>query len=221
MRHILAIVVGFTVTLLGFSGTAYAAPVQEFGPLNDRENPSEFERRPAGKEIGGLKVVETGLKGRVTGTYVRKVISGQPDKETGNVKLRPQSLSQVSGGALQAAGYPSGCRTIDQWITARTTSGYWIAYKWHQKKRWCYSRGRQYIKYIRAYATHIDSQHYWRKNFLVARGGFYDGRYGHVSFRQGKIQNCILYYGCIKVDYPWVKVWTRANGSYSVSKWYR
>lgn len=48
--------------------------------------------------------------------------------------------------------------------------------------------------------------------FLYTWGG--NGRGGHYSLRQAAMQNCVWAI-CLLTQYPYVKIWAHADGSYT------
>ena len=150
----------------------------------------------AGSAAGSLSATLTELdsRGRAVGT--------------------PRQAAAGSVRALQA----SGCREIDivkegSSFLFRTT-----VYKWHQHKRWCWANGRVTGVWTSAYATNMDANWYYRG--LAGSAGYFFGpnQSGHYSFRQAKMENCVLKYGCIGSEYPWIKIWVEGDGGY---RWQR
>lgn len=116
---------------------------------------------------------------------------------------------------LQAA---SGCAGVDVARIGRSGIVRAVVYKWHQVKGWCWAGGRVTNVDVSTYISHVDPN--WRfRGELGGSGGFYPwsgaGGSGHWSLRQGAFENCILKYGCIGSEYPWVKVWVHADGTYA------
>ncbi|HEX2045574.1 MAG TPA: hypothetical protein VHF23_08110 [Gaiellaceae bacterium] len=136
----------------------------------------------------------------------------------------PSQAAAAGEGRLQvrvtgaAAGVMAGCRGVDVARIGRSALGF-VVYKFHVVKRWCWAFPRVTSVTTYAYASDIDPN--WDyKGVIAANGYFYrwccgDGRSGHYSFRQGKFENCVFTLGCIRREYPWVKIWVRADGGYS------
>ena len=38
---------------------------------------------------------------------------------------------------------------------------------------------------------------------------------GHVSFREGRLENCLFRYGCIGNWYPWVRIRVHSDGTFT------
>lgn len=116
---------------------------------------------------------------------------------------------------LQAA---SGCAGVDVARIGRSGIVRSVVYKWHQVKGWCWSGGKVTSVDVSTYISNVDPN--WRfRGELAGSGSFYPwsgvGSSGHWSLRQGAFENCILKYGCIGSEYPWVKVWVHADGTYA------
>ena len=119
------------------------------------------------------------------------------------------------GAAAQAL---AGCRTVDAARIGRSAFGF-VVYKFHQVKRWCWSNPRVTSVRTSTYVSHVDPN--WDyKGVIGAKGDFYrwccgDARSGHYTFRQARFDNCIPWIGCIRREYPWVRIWVRGNGTWS------
>ncbi|MGH3030500.1 MAG: hypothetical protein ACRDNE_06985 [Gaiellaceae bacterium] len=121
----------------------------------------------------------------------------------------------AEGAAAQSA---AGCRTVDVARIGRSALGF-VVYKFHQVKRWCWSYPRVTSVRTSTYVSNVDPNWDYR-GVIASNGSFYrwccrDGRSGHYTFRQGRFDNCIPWIGCIRREYPWVKIWVRANGTWS------
>ena len=121
----------------------------------------------------------------------------------------------AEGAAAQSA---AGCRSVDVARIGRSALGF-VVYKFHQVKRWCWSYPRVTSVRTSTYVSNVDPNWDYR-GVIASRGFFYrwccgDGRSGHYTFRQGRFDNCIPWIGCIRREYPWVKIWVRANGTWS------
>lgn len=118
----------------------------------------------------------------------------------------------------QAGAAASGCRTVDVARVGRDLFGF-VVYKFHQVKSWCWSYPRITSKSIYTYVSDVDPN--MRYGGIVAATGYFypwccgNAYSGHYSFRQGKFQNCILWFPCTRTEYPWVKIWAHGNGTYT------
>jgi hypothetical protein len=121
---------------------------------------------------------------------------------------------RVSGTVARAM---AGCRGIDVARIGRSALGF-VVYKFHVVKRWCWSFPRVTSVTTYAYASDIDPN--WDyKGVIAANGYFYRwccgvGRSGHYSVRQAKFENCVFTLGCVRREYPWVKIRVHGDGGY-------
>jgi hypothetical protein len=121
----------------------------------------------------------------------------------------------TQGTAAQAS---AGCRSVDVARIGRSALGF-VVYKFHQVKRWCWSYPRVTSVKTSTYVSNVDPN--WDyKGVIASSGSFFrwccgDARSGHRTFRQGRFDNCIPWIGCIRREYPWVRIWVRGNGTYS------
>ena len=111
-----------------------------------------------------------------------------------------------------------GCRTVDIARVGHDIFGF-VVYKFHQRKRWCWDYPRITWKSVSAYVSDVDPNMEYR-GVVSASGYFYtwccsNDESGHVSFRQAKFENCILWFPCTRTEYPWVRIRVRADGSWA------
>lgn len=140
----------------------------------------------------------------------------------GALVLPSQAGAADEGGqearGVVAATSAGGCRTVDIPKVGYDIFGF-VVYKFHHVKRWCWDFPRITSMSVYTYVSHVDPNMEYRG--VIASSGFYytwccgSGRSGHYSLRQGKFDNCILWFPCTRVEYPWVKIWARGDGSYS------
>src|SRR5919108_4035984 len=125
--------------------------------------------------------------------------------------------ADLSEGTVATATV-QGCRTVDVARVGRDIFGF-VVYKFHQVKRWCWDYPRITSVSVHTYVSDVDPNMDY-DGIVASTSYFYTwccGRStsGHYSMRQGKFKNCILWFPCTRVEYPWVRIWARANGSYS------
>jgi hypothetical protein len=122
---------------------------------------------------------------------------------------------RVSGSK---AGALAGCRRVDVAKTGRDIFGF-VVYRFHQVKRWCWVYPRITHRYVSTYVSDVDPN--MEYGGLVGVNGYFyrwccgSASSGHYSYRQGRFDNCILWFPCSRREYPWVKIWAHGNGSYS------
>jgi hypothetical protein len=110
------------------------------------------------------------------------------------------------------------CRRVDVARVHRTLVGA-VAFKFWHWKRWCYRYPRILSVSTGTYITNVDPNFQY-KGLTSAWDQYYvwccrRGDSGHVSFRQGRFDNCIFRIGCIGTYYPWVRIRAHADGTYS------
>lgn len=116
-----------------------------------------------------------------------------------------------------ARGSRVGCRTVDVAYVGRDIFRF-VVYKFHQRKRWCWDYPRITAKWVTTYVSDVDPNMEYRR-LVAANGYFYtwccgSRRSGHVSLRQAKFQNCLLWFPCTRTEYPWVRIRVRGDGSW-------
>jgi hypothetical protein len=139
------------------------------------------------------------------------LVPGQARAADADVEVR------VEGDSSALA---SGCRTVDVARVGRDIFGF-VVYRFHQVKRWCWNSPRITYRYVSTYVSDVDPNMDY-KGVVASTGNYYTWccgttRSGHVSHRQGRFDNCILWFPCTRREYPWVRIWAHGNGSYSYS----
>ena len=135
---------------------------------------------------------------------------GEPPAETASASLRLASTQEDCANVYY-------CRRVDVARVHRTLLGA-VAFKFWHWKRWCYRYPRILSVNMGTYVTDVDPNFKYRgvvsawSHYFVWCCGRLDS--GHVSYRQGRFDNCILYIGCVATYYPWVRIRVHANGSY-------
>jgi hypothetical protein len=134
----------------------------------------------------------------------------------------PGQAGAADAGGQDARGVvattsAAGCRTVDIPKVGYDIFGF-VVYKFHQVKRWCWAFPRITSMSVYSYVSHVDPNMEYRG--IIASSSFYytwccgSGKSGHYSLRQGKFDNCVLWFPCTRTEYPWVKIWARGDGSY-------
>jgi hypothetical protein len=110
------------------------------------------------------------------------------------------------------------CRTLSVARVHRTFLGF-VAFKFWQRKRWCWSYPRILSREVTTYVTDVDPNYQyggvvasWGAWYIWCCGTQYSG---HSSFREARFANCVLKIGCVGEYYPWVRINSRADGSYA------
>ncbi len=109
------------------------------------------------------------------------------------------------------------CRRVDVARVERSLLGFVVFKFWHWK-RWCWRYPRVFNVTTGVYLTNVDPN--WHYGGIKAA---WNSQYvwccrradtGHVSFRQGRFDNCPFRIGCIRAVHPWVKIRAHGDGSY-------
>ncbi len=127
--------------------------------------------------------------------------------------LDPDPASVNSGvDSLPPAATSAVCGAWrDAWVRHRTLTGH-TAWKFHQYIRWCWDRHNvTKVESRRAYVSDVDPNFAYRG---LSTDDWNRPPAGEVdSFMQGKIENCIIKYGCIGTSYPIVEIHAGNDGS--------
>ena len=120
----------------------------------------------------------------------------------------------------RATSSSEGCRTVDVAHVGRDIFGF-VVYRFHQRKRWCWDYPRITSKSVTTYVSDVDPNMEYR-GVVEANGYFYtwccsDAYSGHVSLRQAKFENCVLWFPCTRTEYPWVRIRVRGDGSWAAA----
>jgi hypothetical protein len=129
-----------------------------------------------------------------------------------------QGVAEVSVESPADATLSAGCRTVDVARVGRDIFGF-VVYKFHQVKRWCWTFPRITSRSVYTYVSDVDPNMEYR-GVVAAYGNYYTwccstGSSGHLSYRQGKFDNCIWWFPCTRREYPWVKIYAHADGTYT------
>jgi len=133
----------------------------------------------------------------------------------------------TQGSAVIAARTPrrtvhaaAGCKDIDAWRYSTSFLVGTVVYKFHQTVHFCWNTANQLtVVNTGTYVSNVDPN--WIYRGLTASSGYFftwccgQAQSGHYGLRQGHFDNCILKYGCVGSEYPWVKIWIHGDGSWS------
>jgi len=174
---------------LAITSVAAAAPPQE--------PPGRGKHAPA--PTSGYTLTIEDAAGNVVSTQEGTGATGQEQE--------PAAFSTASA---------SGCARVDAWVRSTTFFGF-TAYRFHQVKHWCWSYPDITSVNVGTYFSDVDPNYYVRGTW--GHGWYYtwrgSSRGGHYSFRQARVENCVLHYGCIRNEYPWVEIWVNGNGAWT------
>jgi hypothetical protein len=133
------------------------------------------------------------------------------------IDLKTLTLSYGSVSDTMVAASASGCLSVDAWKNQYTTLGF-LAFRWHQTKYFCWSNGSVYGVQIGSNLSNVDPMFAYRS--LHNSDAWYFSWNGkshgaHYSMRQAHVENCLPVVGCVGSYYPWVKIRTYANGTWT------
>lgn len=126
-----------------------------------------------------------------------------------------QEVERDSLGRTNSTYY---CRTVSVARVHRTFLGF-VGFKFWQRKRWCWRYPRILSRDVSTFVTDVDPNFQY-KGVVSSWGDWYSWCCGTIysgqsSFREAKFTNCVLKIGCVGEYYPWVRINSHADGSYS------
>jgi hypothetical protein len=131
--------------------------------------------------------------------------------------MRVARAASAAATADDECGSRYGCRRLDVARVQRSLLGFVVFKFWHWK-RWCWDYPRVWVTGMGTYVTSVDANMYYRG---VVNAWDHHNTWccfsrtsGHLSFRQGRFDNCVLRFGCLGTYYPWVRIHAHGNGSY-------
>ena len=95
-------------------------------------------------------------------------------------------------------------------MTKSSWSSFFVAFRYHQVNHWCWQYPNITCLNVSSGFYDVDPSGQVRYDsngygwYYTWAGGPFGGHYAH---RDGKIDNCILRYGCIGSYYPYVDMW--------------
>ncbi len=114
----------------------------------------------------------------------------------------------------------SGSDTVEFTVTKWSISSVFVAWRYQQVSHWCWqypnitcfdARGNFYNVDPNGQVRYDNNGYGW---YYTWAGGPFGGHYAH---REGRVDNCILRYGCIGSYYPYVDMWVNGNGAWTAS----
>jgi len=114
----------------------------------------------------------------------------------------------------------SGCKDVDAWRYSTSFLFGTVVYKFHQTVHFCWNTAKQLtVVNTGSYVSDVDAN--WVYRGLTASNAYFftwccgQTMSGHYGLRQGHFDNCIVKYGCIGTEYPWVKIWVHGDGTWT------
>jgi hypothetical protein len=141
------------------------------------------------------------------------------DESTGDAGA---GMDMLSSGALTvsaAAAGKAGCHRADRYIAYRTLLGA-KAFDWHKVLYYCWSKtGKVTVKERRYYIKNNDGTN--NDLGLVSNTQAGKGTAHYASTMQGKVENCVLKYGCITVHNPYIRIVVNGKKGLPYQIWMR
>jgi hypothetical protein len=127
--------------------------------------------------------------------------------------MTPAGVGTGGGG-----GWPSGCRDIDISTSQSSFLFGTTVYRFHALEHWCWAGGGIYEErhgwsYDGSSTSCLNTVYPPNAWFYSYWGGI--GSSGHFLEERAHVTNCVFHVGDWKEFYPDVKIWIRADGSYT------
>jgi hypothetical protein len=127
------------------------------------------------------------------------------------------SNAVVPGGG---GGWPNGCRDIDISTSQHSFLFGTTVYRFHALEHWCWGGGgiseeRHGWSYDGSSTSCLGTVYPENAWFYTYWGGI--GTSGHYLEERAHVTNCVFHIGDWKEFYPNVKIWIRADGSYTAA----
>ena len=147
-------------------------------------------------------------------------LAGSISGDTYEVGMDSEAISPLTAfgedvTSSQAAA--TTCRRTTAWVRSTTLLGF-TAYKYNQHIYWCtdgvnvHTTGERYD-----FMSEVDPNFYYRERTADSVSAVPSSDV--ESFMQGRVENCVIKYGCIGNEYPSVKIIMRGNGTSSYEAW--
>jgi hypothetical protein len=159
-----------------------------------------------------------------TDTTTTNVVSMSEPTTTQATTLTTESRTAAeSDTPIEAIASGSrGCRHRWAGALSRTLFGS-VFYRFRLNVVWCWnsraiSSVDRWVEFLDAAPTADYKGIVNRKDMpycIALCWSAYNRFVGYMSYRQGRVDNCILKYGCIRTEYPWVRIRVYNNGSWS------
>ncbi|CAL9657018.1 hypothetical protein SUDANB95_06805 [Actinosynnema sp. ALI-1.44] len=148
----------------------------------------------------------------------RKALAKNRDVARQVVDPAKTKVHEVSTATAGKAG-KSGCHRADRYISYKTLLGA-KAFEWHKVLHYCWSAsGKVTIKERRHYIKNNDGFNYDRGLVSNTQSGKNTPHY--ASTMQGKVENCIVKYGCIKMNNPYIRIVVNGKKGLPYQIWQR
>lgn len=126
-----------------------------------------------------------------------------------------ESEQTAADNGVENTVMSSGCKTVTATRTGYTLLGF-TAWKFNMSKYFCYNGTAVTSWNVSTWVSNMDPLFYYRG---IINQNDYNITNGHLSMRQGHIQNCVLQYGCIGNYYPAAEIKVYKGGTFSATTW--
>jgi hypothetical protein len=131
------------------------------------------------------------------------------------VPISPAAVTPGGGG-----GWPSGCRDLDISTSQSSFLFGTTVYRFHALEHWCWGGGAIYEErhgwsYEGSSTSCLNTVYPPNAWFYTYWSGI--GTSGHYLEERAHVTNCVFHVGDWKEFYPDVKIWVRADGSYTTA----
>jgi hypothetical protein len=129
-------------------------------------------------------------------------------------------MSPAGFGTGGGGGWPSGCRDIDISTSQSSFLFGTTVYRFHALQHWCWAGGgiseeRHGWSFDGSSTSCLNTVYPPNDWFYSYWGGI--GSSGHFLEERAYVTNCVFHVGDWKEFYPDVKIWIRADGSYTAA----
>jgi hypothetical protein len=159
---------------------------------------------PAGASPGAIVVEDLDVNGNVVRSQTIPAPSGVATREAGS-------------GTIGSPGR-SGCRQVTAYNTGYTATGK-VFYRFNVRERVCWDDNKNTVSAdsISSYPSNLDRFANYH-GLIAQRNGHYNyngrgSKSGYQTYRQARIENCIVNWGCIGNDYPYVMINAHDDGT--------
>jgi hypothetical protein len=141
--------------------------------------------------------------------------NGKGDKV--EVTTRAMRFQRVRGGrgrSFALDGTPSAGGCVGVTVTYRKYERWTTTYKFNLSKSWCFNNSNGDIAYINTNSWFSSVAQPWSGTAYAINNAWVSPR-SHSSFAQGEAKWCLLTYGCVQYDYPYVEIVAYADGTWT------
>jgi hypothetical protein len=131
----------------------------------------------------------------------------------------PELMAAAAGATAGTAAVKAGCHRADRYISYRTLLGA-KAFDWHKVLHYCWDKkGKVTVKERRYYIANNDGLNFDRG--LISNTQTGKGTTSYASTMQGKVENCVTKFGCIKVNNPYIRIAVNGKKGLPYKIWQR